>query len=267
MTSSRRAEPLQRGAALPAPRPWRFWLMVLVLALFTASFSALGVWQVQRLAWKLDLIERVDSRIHATPTLPPADWSAISASRDEYRHVRLHGRYLHGQDSRVKALTVFGPGFWILSPFQLDDGRIVLVNRGYVPDKATALPPPAVSQVDGLLRLSEPGGAFLRRNDARHEHWYSRDVAALAQARGLPRVAPFFVDADADPANPVAHTATEDGPGLAATPHTRWPYAGLTVVKFRNHHLSYALTWFALALMNALALLYVWQRAQRRSAA
>ena len=83
--------------------------------------------------------------------------------------------------------------------------------------------------VTGLVRLTEPGGRFLRANQPSADRWYSRDVAAIAAARDLGKVARFFIDADATP-NPG---------GL--------PIGGLTVVSFRNSHLVYALTWFGLA--------------------
>jgi surfeit locus 1 family protein len=84
-----------------------------------------------------------------------------------------------------------------------------------------------------LLRINEPGGGFLRRNDPANDLWYSRDVMAIGQARGLHDVAPFFIDAEAQIAP------------------TGWPRGGLTVVHFRNAHLSYVLTWFGLAALSA----------------
>jgi surfeit locus 1 family protein len=98
--------------------------------------------------------------------------------------------------------------------------------------------------VSGLLRISEPGGGFLRKNDPAGEHWYSRDVQAIAAARGLShaRVAPFFIDAEADAAK---------GPGAQSRPGEETPVGGLTVITFHNSHLVYALTWYALALMVA----------------
>ncbi len=79
----------------------------------------------------------------------------------------------------------------------------------------------------GLLRLSEPGGGFLRRNLPAQERWYSRDVEAIAAHRRLAGVLPFFVDAD-------AASSTRAG--------SPWPRGGLTVVRFRDSHLGYALT-------------------------
>ena len=120
-----------------------------------------------------------------------------------------------------------------------EDGTTVLVNRGFVPadrrDRTARAEgeTPGTTGITGLLRISEPVGAFLRSNDPPGDRWFSRDVAAIAAAQQLTDVAPYFIDADATP-NPG---------GL--------PIGGLTVVSFRNSHLVYALTWFALAAMSA----------------
>ncbi|MET4726920.1 surfeit locus 1 family protein [Lysobacter enzymogenes] len=245
--------------------PRSTFVLGLIGAVFLAMFAgliALGAWQVQRLSWKRDLIQRVESRVHAEPAAAPGpnDWPAVSAARDEYRHVRLRGRYLPGADTRVQAVTELGPGFWLLSPLRSDAGYTVLVNRGYVPDARTAqsTPPPAGEiEVTGLLRLSEPGGGFLRRNQPAQQRWFSRDVAAIAAAHRLDgATAPYFVDAER--AAPL--------PGdLRQAP--QWPVGGLTVIKFPNNHLQYALTWFVLALMVAWAGWRVWREESRRRAA
>jgi surfeit locus 1 family protein len=121
----------------------------------------------------------------------------------------------------------------------MEAGETVLINRGFVPadhrDPATraAGQIAGVTRVVGLLRMTEPKGGFLRSNDPAGNRWYSRDVAAIAVARNLGAVAPYFIDADATP-NPGA-----------------WPVGGLTVIDFPNSHLVYAVTWYALALMLA----------------
>lgn len=217
-----------------AHRPAALIAFAALLTLAFAGFCALGIWQLQRLEWKRELIARVEARVHAPPVAAPgpAQWPELNARNSEYLHVRLRGEYLPGRDTRVQAVTTLGPGFWLLTPLQTDEGAVVLVNRGFAPADATPAPPTGPVVVTGLLRLSEPGGAFLRHNDAGAERWYSRDVQAIAAARGLTDVAPYFVDADA-----------ASGP--------QWPRGGLTVTHFSNNHLSYALTWFALALMVA----------------
>ena len=228
-----------RGRALH----WGWALCALTLFM---GFAALGTWQVQRRAWKLDLIERVNQRVSApaVPAPAPPDWPRVNAANDEYRHVRLTGSFITGLDVRVQAVTNIGSGFWLMSPLQQADGNVVLINRGFVapqrvlpePDTTARAAGPNVT-VTGLLRLTEPGGGFLRSNDPAAERWFSRDVAAIAQARGLNRVAPYFVDAEAGPPGAVKDAAQ--------------PVGGLTVISFHNSHLVYAITWYALALMVA----------------
>ncbi|MFZ6648158.1 SURF1 family protein [Undibacterium sp. TJN25] len=236
----------------------RYALAVCALLLF-ATFAALGTWQVQRLYWKLDLIARVEQRVHAPAVIPPArdHWTLITSESDEYRHIRLAGVFLPQFSAKVQASTVLGSGWWLLTPMRLEDGSTVLVNRGFVPARADDwnghAPLPSVAEkqqtatVTGLLRISEPGGGFLRHNDPAAGRWYSRDVQAIAAARGLSDVAPYFVDADAD---------GESG-SKGAEPAADHPVGGLTVVSFHNSHLVYALTWYALALMVAGAFIWV----------
>lgn len=221
-------------------------LLATLALLMAAGFVALGIWQVERRAWKLDLIERIEARVHAPPAAPPA-WRGFDGRAEEYRRVQLSGTFLHDRPALVQALTEHGAGYWLMTPLRTPQG-IVLVNRGFVPSKEAArqLPPGAVT-VTGLLRLTEPGGGFLRANDPATDRWYSRDVAAIAQARGLGPVAPYFVDADAD---------------AAANPGG-YPLGGLTVVRFANNHLAYALTWFALAGLSAAASVLVLRRRER----
>ena len=87
-------------------------------ALFFAVFMALGTWQVQRLHWKLDLIERVNQRVHAPAVAAPGPerWSQITAASDEYRHVRVTGSFLHDRTAKVQAVTELGSGYWLLTP-------------------------------------------------------------------------------------------------------------------------------------------------------
>lgn len=237
--------------------------LALCAAFLFVGFMALGTWQVERRAWKLDLIARVEQRVHAAPTPPPspAQWPQITAAADEYRHLVLTGRFLHDKATLVQASTVLGSGFWVITPLQMADGSVVLVNRGFVPPEARewsarrGAETPGTTTVTGLLRMTEPGGAFLRRNDAADGRWYSRDVQAIAAAHGLASAAPYFLDADALPGNAAGDPAL--------------PVAGLTVISFHNSHLVYALTWYALALMVAGASWFVgrieWRLRRTRS--
>lgn len=238
-------------AGLPrgAPRFGAAWIAwSACAALLFAGFVALGCWQLERRAWKLDLIARVEERVHAPAVQAPGRerWAQVDRARDEYRHVRVTGRFLHDKETLVTASTGRGSGFWVLTPLRTADGSVVLVNRGFVPPEARG---PEVRRageaqgeqvVEGLLRMTEPGGGFLRKNDPAQERWYSRDVQAIAAARGLADVAPYFVDAKG-----AEHDAERDRPEA--------PVGGLTVVSFSNNHLVYAITWFGLAAMVVVA--------------
>lgn len=213
-----------------------------------AGLVALGLWQLERRTWKLALIAQVERRLSAAPVPAPGPsvWPGIGKG-DAYTRVTLRGFYAHDRETLVQAATALGGGYWVLTPLVSDAGFTVLVNRGFVPPdrKVRPKPPAAPVSVTGLLRLTEPGGGFLRSNDPAADRWYSRDVAAIAARRALTRAAPYFVDADA---------ASEPG----------WPRGGLTVIAFANNHLHYALTWFAMAAM--LAGVSLWMALGRRRA-
>lgn len=212
-----------------------------------AGFVSLGLWQLERRVWKHALIERVEARVRGAPVAAPgpADWLSISAGSHEYLRVRVSGRFDHAKETLVQATTELGSGWWVLTPLTTAKGYAVLVNRGFVPpdkrDPAGRAEGAVAGEttVTGLLRITEPNGAFLRDNDPSADAWRSRDVDGIAAKRGLANPAPYFIDAD-DAPNPGG-----------------WPKGGLTVVRFADSHLVYALTWFALAGLVAFALALV----------
>lgn len=254
---------------------------LLIAILIFVGFCALGIWQVERRAWKLDLMERVAQRVDAPAVAPldRSDWNTMSAARDEYRRVKLRGIYLHEQSVLVQASTVLGTGYWVMTPLRLDDQSIVLVNRGFVPQAQRDGPwrhrhePAGEITLTGLIRLTEPMGGFLRDNLPDENRWFSRDVLQIGQSRELSPLAPYFVDADGPGARivpgvssasssnhsePAAATATSAS-GQLRIADEHLPVAGLTVVSFSNNHLMYAITWFGLAILVILAVYYVWR--------
>ncbi len=211
-----------------------------------AVLVSLGVWQLQRLAWKEALIAAVESRVQAAPVDLPAeaDWPRLNPADYEYRHVRVAGVYDASRQALVfRALgsprgRYGGPGYLVMTPLRLASGAVVLVNRGFVPQDRTAQ---AVSSglgagetlVTGLMRASEERTWFTPADNPASGQWFTRDVPAIARAMALSRYAPFSIDADAsaDPAD--------------------LPEGGETIVAFPNNHLSYAATWFGMALALA----------------
>jgi surfeit locus 1 family protein len=211
-----------------------------------AILCGLGVWQVQRLAWKENLIAAVTSRMSAAPV--PAPSPGAFAERDpstvEYQQVAVSGHYLNDREAHViYSLTepkgpVGGVGYMVMTPFQTDDGWIVYVNRGFVPAaKADPSTRPqglveGETTVTGVVRLPADRSWFMPGDNPAKNEWFSRDPALYAAAYPLPsaNVAPYIIDAVYDPSLPG---------GL--------PQGGETVVDFPNNHLGYAITWFGLA--------------------
>ncbi|MCZ2157884.1 SURF1 family protein [Bartonella sp. 220] len=226
------------------------FLFGFLLTCFFLLFSALGVWQIQRLNWKTNLITSANQRVHLPPIKAPPQnqWRDVTFEKDEYRPVVITGKFLTDKNIFVTAVAQNTTGYWVLTPLQTADNTLTFVNRGFIPMDArqnfqnaeqshTDASPQQYSAknteqttVIGLLRMSEKNGFFPRKNNPDTNLWYTRDLPAMAQKLGLSSVAPYFIDA-----------------GKKTAPQKSLPIAGLTVVHFRNNHLVYALTWFTLA--------------------
>lgn len=242
----------------PGARPARASLAILgaSLLLAFAALVGLGTWQVHRMAWKRDLVARVDARVHAAPVPAPgpAAWPGLTRDADEYRTVTARGTFANDRETHVRAVTGLGGGSWVMTPFRTGDGFTVLVNRGFVPPErrdpasrpAGQIPGP--TRVTGLLRITEPHGGFLQSNDPASDVWVSRDVEAIAAARNIGPAAPYFIDAGPSP-------GAEGG-----------PVGGLTVVAFADSHLLYAAIWYTLAALLAGAAAILVRDGRRRRA-
>ncbi|KXG84373.1 SURF1 family protein [Agrobacterium bohemicum] len=223
-------------------------VVIFMTVVLTNCLLALGTWQVNRLAWKRDLVAHVEERAQAAPVdiSAPSEWPAMTdPSQYEYRRVKITGTYRHQDEVQVYTVTDLGPGYWVLTPLQRADGTRVIVNRGFVPtnkrDPATRPQGEVEGNVEviGLMRAPETGSLFLRANDPQNNRWYSRNIVQIAETKQIENAAPFYIDADATP-NPG---------GL--------PIGGKTMLTFPNNHLSYAITWYILAGMVVAAGWYV----------
>jgi surfeit locus 1 family protein len=226
-----------RAGSLVAPAV--FTLVGLVV------LGGLGIWQLERKAWKEGLIAAIAERVGAPPVdFPPESaWNGLSPENDEYRHVRVAGRFLNDKEAHLQAnLVSSGPddgalGYDILMPLEMAEGALVIVNRGFVPldkkDAATRLNGQIEGEtsVSGLIRFPQSHSWFIPPDDPGRNVWFSRDPAPIAKAYGLRRVAPVIVDADRG-AEPSA-----------------LPRGGQTRIFLPNDHLQYALTWFGLAIV------------------
>ena len=209
----------------------------LFAALMIAFLCGLGVWQVQRLHWKLDLIARIQAGLTA-PARPFATvWSGAQGdfSALDYKKVVLRGHFLNAQEVYFFATGSGGvPDYHVLTPFVTMAGT-VLVDRGAVPaerllpDTRKAGQPQGDVAVTGILRKPDAPTLFTPPPDKIRRVTYTRHPDTVAAAFALPPLLPMFLEADATP-----------NPG-------GWPKGGQTVIDLPNNHLSYAVTWFGLA--------------------
>lgn len=244
------------GVASATPRP-RLWPAALATLGALAILVTLGTWQLQRLAWKQDLIARIEARARAEPVSLAA---ALERSEDraglEFARVRLRGRFLHGAEMHVLVTLKEGTGYQVVTPLLAGDVTVAVV-RGFVP---TVLKNPASraageseGEVDlvGRVRWSDARNAFTPDHDATRNVWFARDLAemgpALAAAAPEARVAPFLVELE--------------GPA----PPGGWPLPTPTPPTLANNHLQYAMTWFGLAatLVGVFAA-WAWRRGAAR---
>jgi surfeit locus 1 family protein len=203
----------------------------------------LGTWQVQRKAWKEALIASLTERLDAPPIALAAakDWQSLDAANDEYRRTKFTAQFDNGAEALIYGAAstfrpdVSGPGYWVFTPAHLADGGIVIVNRGFVPEgrqDPKSRPDGQISgpvEIIGATRWPDTRHWFTPNDDPAHNLWFSRDPQAIAAAKGLSAVAPFYVEQE------------------APVPAGGLPAPGKLLVSLPDNHLQYAITWYGLA--------------------
>jgi surfeit locus 1 family protein len=214
--------------------------------------AALGVWQLQRLEWKRGLISQREAALNAAAVALPQ--TLADARGLEFHPVFDTGVFLHDKEIHLNAIGPRGgAGFDVLTPLEEAGGRIVFVDRGFVPSelkdpaKRAAGQPPGTVRLAGLLRLpaTNKPNWFVPDNRPDQGDWFWVDLPAMRAATGLADVAPFYIDADGTP-----------NPG-------GWPKGGVTPLALPNDHLQYAITWFSLAVAAIVICLMSERRAGR----
>ena len=190
-----------------------------------AVLMALGLWQVDRLAWKEAILAEIDARIAAAPVAVPAD---PDPEADRYLPVTATGAFT-GETLRVLvSVKDRGAGYRLISAFETGDGRSIMTDEGFVGLDENAAPGPATGvTVTGNLHWPDETDRWTPAPDLGQNLFYARDVAAMAQALGT------------DPILVVARTVS--GTDARATPMP------VTSTGIPNNHLGYAVQWFGLA--------------------
>jgi len=227
------------------------------IVLSLAILLSLGTWQVERLHWKEGLLADIAERRAAAP-VALADIEAIAAKGDdiEYRRVSVSGTFDHTKERHFFATFEGQTGFYVYTPMTLQDGRVLFVNRGFVPyemkdpAKRQAGEVAGVQTVSGYARtrLSEKPSSMVPDNDLAKNIFYWKDLDTMASTTGLEKsnVVPFFVDVDASVSNPGG-----------------WPKGGVTQFDLPNSHLQYAVTWYGLAAALVAVVIGMWVRGRR----
>lgn len=229
---------------------WRKLAIPFLMTLFGVTLTiGLGVWQLERLAWKLALIEQLNARIHAEPvSLARAKELWQQTDDAEYTRVHLLGRFLHNEERYLYTAVAGGQGWNVITPLVTTSGEVVFVNRGFVPEdrlepttRKAGLPAGNV-ELNGLARASERKSWFTPDNDPVANRWFWYDIPGLIASlkrEEAARALPFLIEAEAT------------GPPVPGG----WPKAGVTRLDLPNNHLEYALTWFSLAVAFAVIFL------------
>lgn len=239
------------------------WLFVAFMAVLAIMCIGFGIWQWQRLGEKQALIATVEDRATRDPVaLPPLDeWVALDPEVYNFRPVKITGEFITGNTVMVFTSIANpkgarqGVGYWVMTPFALEEGGTIIVNRGFVPQSTKNLfdgsdesttPPQGQITITGLTRVSEKSNTFTPGPDVAERIEYIRSISRMSAMMDadLAPFAAFYLD-------------------QAASAPDALPQGGETVMHFPNRHLEYVLTWFAFAATAILMTAY-WLWRQRR---
>jgi surfeit locus 1 family protein len=240
-------------------RIWFLSFVALMLAL-TALFVTLGLWQLERLGEKEIQIAAVAERFSQPPAaLPPqSEWASLDPAQFDFRPVTFSGQFVPDRSVMVFTSlgdakgTYNGAGYWVMTPFALQGGGTVFVNRGFIPqDRAADFAEDVgvsahMLTLSGVARQPEQANDFTPAPDTANGIDWVRHPQRLAQTVGL-----------AGPVLAVYVDLPSSGEGVL-------PQGGETVIAFPNKHLEYAGTWFCFALVTPVMLVY-WIFRQRRA--
>ncbi len=222
---------------------------LLIFGLGGASILiSLGIWQVQRLAWKQDLLARIEAEI-AAPPMPLA--AALSPEFRRYAPVELTGQFGEGYIRMLASRKSIGPVYRIIRPFAVDGQGKVLVDTGWQPQSADVVGASGMRlKLIGNLDAPIEADGFTPDPDIAANIWFARDVPAMAEALGTDPVLVVLREAP--------QTVSDSEWGV-----TPWPVDSAGIP---NDHLQYAMTWFSLAAIWGLMTAFFVLRSNRNPA-
>lgn len=217
-------------------------LLPLVLGLIvTGILASLGVWQLQRMEWKNEQLAIIQRGIEQ----PPVELPATVDPSMKYRPVYVGGTTTGEEILVLSGTHDLGGGYNVVSAFQTEDGRRIMVDRGFVPQDDRHKPrPPVALTVAGNLHWPDEKGSATPEPDLTAGIWFAREVPRMAEHLGT------------EPVLIVAAAVRGDDQGVMPMP--------LDITGIPNNHLSYAVQWFSFAFICiVMTLALVWRIRQR----
>ena len=217
-----------------------------IFFLFSLSILiSLGVWQIQRLIWKEDLISFYNDQYQNS--VIRLDESSIIPKDIEFRKVKVNGSFLNNKEIQVTGKVYEGnAGFHVITPFVMSNGKIILVNRGWVSENYRMPKTRKFSllneniMIEGIARLPQKKGYFVPENDPKNRFWFTIKPNEIRRYLKLDEkifIKNFYIDI------------------LRDSKQIKLPIGIKPGINLRNQHLSYAMTWFSLAVV--LIIIYI----------
>ncbi|KAJ2008133.1 surf-like protein [Coemansia thaxteri] len=225
------------------------WKSICLCTIPLIAFG-LGTWQIQRLKWKMALLDDVNDRMHRRPVALPLRVTAEEINRNEYRRVIVHGVFDHANEMLVGPRSYESePGFIVVTPLVREDGSRVLINRGWIkrelqdpklrPESQTADPVTLVA----FVRASPGKNKFTPPADPENKQWFNLDLELMAKHTGSQEVLLEVIQ-------------PESAAAVILDARSGIPLGAPSQVDIRNNHLQYTLTWYAMSAITGAMLFY-----------
>jgi surfeit locus 1 family protein len=203
---------------------------------------SLGNWQVRRLAWKEEILAQIDARIAAAPVAVPSN---LDPDADRFLAVTAQGLVTDQELHVLASSKATGAIYRVIAAFEMEDGRRVLLDRGWIkPEEKAAARDEVVAEIEGNLHWPDETDSYTPENDLNANIWFARDVDKMAASLNT---APILI---------VARKTSETNPPVTPLP--------VTSTGIPNDHLNYAVTWYGLALVWLVMTLYYLRRTRAK---
>jgi surfeit locus 1 family protein len=208
------------------------FLFSIFVFFFISIFIALGSWQLVRLNWKLEILNKIDVSLKKEPV------DLIANLPEDYLKIKTSGVIDFDKQIYLYSLNEKGaPGFNVINPIIIDNENFLL-NRGWIPfDKKNTKEINIFDHKNilGTLKKQTKASKFKPTNDIKNNYWFTLDRNDIFQYTNK-NFSPFII---------------------YLNNNLELPKPKIITVNIPNSHKKYAITWFSLALSIFFFYLYV----------